>query len=89
MHHESPSLRAPAPQLDCDALAPAGGATSLVVVTSLRLALEHIENLKATHRRRGVTSNYRFDLAPHTQSLNRPTRTAWNAPRTKNASAGH
>ncbi|MCJ2183881.1 NAD(P)/FAD-dependent oxidoreductase [Novosphingobium sp. 1949] len=41
----------------------------LVVAVGNRLAWEAIEGLEATLGRNGVTSNYRFDLAPYTWQL--------------------
>jgi sulfide:quinone oxidoreductase len=41
----------------------------LVVCPGLRLAWEQIEGLEDTLGKNGVTSNYRFDLAPYTWSL--------------------
>jgi sulfide:quinone oxidoreductase len=41
----------------------------LVVCPGLRLAWEQIEGLEETLGKNGVTSNYRFDLAPYTWSL--------------------
>jgi len=41
----------------------------LVVCPGLRLAWEQIEGLEETLGRNGVTSNYRFDLAPYTWEL--------------------
>ena len=77
MHHESPSLPASAPQLDCDVLILGGGTASIGVAATLRLALKRIESQKATRGRHGVTSNYRFDLATQTWSpvrtVNHPT----------------
>ncbi|CAJ0779472.1 hypothetical protein LMG7141_00889 [Ralstonia condita] len=41
----------------------------LIICPGLRLAWERIEGLEATLGQHGVTSNYRFDLAPYTWSL--------------------
>ncbi|MEH3036127.1 MAG: FAD/NAD(P)-binding oxidoreductase [Sphingomonas adhaesiva] len=41
----------------------------LVAAPGLRLAWEKIEGLEATLGRNGVTSNYRYDLAPYTYRL--------------------
>ena len=41
----------------------------LIVCPGLRLAWERIEGLEETLGKNGVTSNYRFDLAPYTWSL--------------------
>ena len=41
----------------------------LVVATGNRLAWEEVEGLEATLGRNGVTSNYRYDLAPYTWQL--------------------
>lgn len=41
----------------------------LIVCPGLRLAWEKIEGLEATLGKNGVTSNYRFDLAPYTWQL--------------------
>lgn len=41
----------------------------LIVCPGLRLAWERIEGLQETLGQNGVTSNYRFDLAPYTWSL--------------------
>ncbi|WP_372605084.1 TIGR01244 family sulfur transferase [Actibacterium sp.] len=46
----------------------------LVVCPGLRLAWEAIEGLPATLGKNGVTSNYRFDLAPYTYELVQATR---------------
>lgn len=46
----------------------------LIVCPGLRLAWERIEGLEATLGQHGVTSNYRFDLAPYTWSLVRSLR---------------
>jgi sulfide:quinone oxidoreductase len=43
--------------------------TQLIVCPGLRLAWEQIEGLEETLGKNGVTSNYRFDLAPYTWSL--------------------
>jgi sulfide:quinone oxidoreductase len=45
------------------------GYRELVVCPGLRLAWEQIEGLGGTLGKNGVTSNYRFDLAPYTWSL--------------------
>ncbi|MEO6430929.1 MAG: FAD/NAD(P)-binding oxidoreductase, partial [Nitrosospira sp.] len=45
------------------------GYRQLVVCPGLRLAWEQIEGLEDTLGKNGVTSNYRFDLAPYTWSL--------------------
>lgn len=45
------------------------GYRQLVVCPGLRLAWEQIEGLEETLGKNGVTSNYRFDLAPYTWSL--------------------
>lgn len=45
------------------------GYEQLVVCPGLRLAWEQIEGLEDTLGKNGVTSNYRFDLAPYTWSL--------------------
>lgn len=47
----------------------------LIICPGLRLAWERIEGLEATLGQHGVTSNYRFDLAPYTWSLVRGLRT--------------
>ncbi|WP_322015119.1 FAD/NAD(P)-binding oxidoreductase [Paraburkholderia sp. J12] len=41
----------------------------LIVATGLRLAWERIAGLEATLGKNGVTSNYRYDLAPYTWQL--------------------
>ncbi|MFD1559254.1 TIGR01244 family sulfur transferase [Paraburkholderia silviterrae] len=41
----------------------------LIVAPGLRLAWERIEGLEATLGKNGVTSNYRYDLAPYTWEL--------------------
>ncbi len=41
----------------------------LIVAPGLRLAWERIEGLEATLGKHGVTSNYRYDLAPYTWQL--------------------
>ncbi|QBQ98414.1 bifunctional protein tyrosine phosphatase family protein/NAD(P)/FAD-dependent oxidoreductase [Paraburkholderia pallida] len=41
----------------------------LIVAPGLRLAWERIEGLEATLGKNGVTSNYRYDLAPYTWAL--------------------
>ncbi|HKT95549.1 MAG TPA: TIGR01244 family sulfur transferase, partial [Paraburkholderia sp.] len=41
----------------------------LIVAPGLRLAWERIEGLEATLGQNGVTSNYRYDLAPYTWEL--------------------
>ncbi|MFP6556789.1 TIGR01244 family sulfur transferase [Paraburkholderia sp. B3] len=41
----------------------------LIVAPGLRLAWERIEGLEATLGKNGVTSNYRYDLAPYTWQL--------------------
>ncbi|MCV2881483.1 bifunctional protein tyrosine phosphatase family protein/NAD(P)/FAD-dependent oxidoreductase [Actibacterium sp. XHP0104] len=46
----------------------------LVVCPGLRLAWEAVEGLPATLGKNGVTSNYRFDLAPYTYELVQQTR---------------
>lgn len=46
----------------------------LVAAPGLRLAWEKIEGLEAALGRNGVTSNYRFDLAPYTHRLVKETR---------------
>jgi len=46
----------------------------LIVCPGLRLAWERIEGLEAALGQNGVTSNYRFDLAPYTWSLVRSLR---------------
>ncbi|UCF22441.1 MAG: NAD(P)/FAD-dependent oxidoreductase [Ralstonia sp.] len=46
----------------------------LIVCPGLRLAWERIEGLEAALGQHGVTSNYRFDLAPYTWSLVRSLR---------------
>lgn len=45
------------------------GYAQLIVCPGLRLAWEQIEGLEDTLGKNGVTSNYRFDLAPYTWSL--------------------
>jgi sulfide:quinone oxidoreductase len=45
------------------------GYEQLIVCPGLRLAWEQIEGLEETLGKNGVTSNYRFDLAPYTWSL--------------------
>jgi sulfide:quinone oxidoreductase len=45
------------------------GYDQLIVCPGLRLAWEQIEGLEDTLGKNGVTSNYRFDLAPYTWSL--------------------
>lgn len=45
------------------------GYRQLVVCPGLRLAWEQIEGLEDTLGKNGVTSNYRFDLAPYTWTL--------------------
>ncbi|PTQ83022.1 sulfide:quinone oxidoreductase [Nitrosospira multiformis] len=45
------------------------GYQQLIVCPGLRLAWERIEGLEETLGKNGVTSNYRFDLAPYTWSL--------------------
>jgi sulfide:quinone oxidoreductase len=45
------------------------GYRQLIVCPGLRLAWEKIEGLEETLGKNGVTSNYRFDLAPYTWSL--------------------
>lgn len=45
------------------------GYKQLIVCPGLRLAWEQIEGLEETLGKNGVTSNYRFDLAPYTWSL--------------------
>lgn len=45
------------------------GYEQLIVCPGLRLAWEQIEGLEDTLGKNGVTSNYRFDLAPYTWSL--------------------
>nr|WKF58679.1 Sulfide dehydrogenase [flavocytochrome c] flavoprotein chain [Paraburkholderia busanensis] len=45
------------------------GYRRLIVCPGLRLAWDRIEGLEATLGRNGVTSNYRFDLAPYTWQL--------------------
>lgn len=45
------------------------GYTQLVVCPGLRLAWERVEGLTEALGKHGVTSNYRFDLAPYTWSL--------------------
>ncbi|WP_338241367.1 NAD(P)/FAD-dependent oxidoreductase [Aurantiacibacter hainanensis] len=47
---------------------------ALVVAMGNRLAFEEIEGLPETLGRNGVTSNYRFDLAPYTWELVQQTR---------------
>ena len=42
---------------------------ALVVAPGIRLAWEKIEGLEATLGKNGVTSNYRYDLAPYTWQL--------------------
>lgn len=42
---------------------------ALVVAPGIRLAWEKIEGLEATLGKNGVTSNYRYDLAPYTWEL--------------------
>ncbi len=42
---------------------------ALVVAPGIRLAWEQIEGVEATLGRNGVTSNYRYDLAPYTWTL--------------------
>ncbi|HBP0064395.1 TPA: NAD(P)/FAD-dependent oxidoreductase, partial [Pseudomonas aeruginosa] len=42
---------------------------NLIVCPGLRLAWERIEGLEETLGRNGVTSNYRYDLAPYTWEL--------------------
>lgn len=46
----------------------------LVVAPGLKLDWEHVEGLVETLGRNGVTSNYRYDLAPYTSELVRRTR---------------
>jgi sulfide:quinone oxidoreductase len=43
--------------------------TQLIVCAGLRLAWEKIEGLEETLGKNGVTSNYRYELAPYTWSL--------------------
>ncbi|SFP44219.1 sulfide:quinone oxidoreductase [Nitrosomonas cryotolerans] len=45
------------------------GYRQLVICPGLRLAWEKIEGLEETLGKNGVTSNYRYDLAPYTWSL--------------------
>ncbi|MDH5480006.1 MAG: bifunctional protein tyrosine phosphatase family protein/NAD(P)/FAD-dependent oxidoreductase [Nitrosomonas sp.] len=45
------------------------GYRQLIVCPGIRLAWEKIEGLEETLGKNGVTSNYRFDLAPYTWSL--------------------
>ncbi|PTN11189.1 bifunctional protein tyrosine phosphatase family protein/NAD(P)/FAD-dependent oxidoreductase [Nitrosomonas aestuarii] len=45
------------------------GYLQLIVCPGIRLAWEKIEGLEDTLGRNGVTSNYRFDLAPYTWTL--------------------
>lgn len=45
------------------------GYAQIIVCPGLRLAWEQIEGLEDTLGKNGVTSNYRFDLAPYTWSL--------------------
>ncbi|MEP6605357.1 MAG: FAD/NAD(P)-binding oxidoreductase [Nitrosospira sp.] len=45
------------------------GYKQLIVCPGLRLAWEKIEGLEETLGKNGITSNYRFDLAPYTWSL--------------------
>ncbi|ALY63848.1 MULTISPECIES: NAD(P)/FAD-dependent oxidoreductase [Pseudomonas] len=47
---------------------------NLIVCPGLRLAWERIEGLEETLGRNGVTSNYRYDLAPYTWELVRGLR---------------
>lgn len=47
---------------------------ALVVAPGIRLAWEKIEGLEATLGANGVTSNYRYDLAPYTWDLVQRTR---------------
>lgn len=46
----------------------------LIVAPGIRLAWEQIEGLEQTLGRNGVTSNYRYDLAPYTWNLVRTLR---------------
>lgn len=46
----------------------------LIVAPGIRLAWEKIEGLEATLGQNGVTSNYRYDLAPYTWELVQRTR---------------
>ncbi|MCK4121126.1 MULTISPECIES: NAD(P)/FAD-dependent oxidoreductase [Ralstonia solanacearum species complex] len=48
--------------------------SQLIVSPGLRLAWERIDGLEAALGQHGVTSNYRFDLAPYTWSLVRSLR---------------
>lgn len=59
------------PQQHCVRLADGRtvGYRSLIVCPGLRLAWEKIEGLEETLGKNGVTSNYRFDLAPYTWKL--------------------
>ena len=59
----------PDSNLVCLADGRSAGYEQLVVCPGLRLAWEQIEGLEDTLGKNGVTSNYRFDLAPYTWSL--------------------
>ncbi|MFL9867821.1 FAD/NAD(P)-binding oxidoreductase [Paraburkholderia fungorum] len=70
-HWIQASASAIEPEQHCVRLADgrAVGYRSLIVCPGLRLAWEKIEGLEETLGKNGVTSNYRFDLAPYTWKL--------------------